>query len=185
MSYKANQKRVLHELNATLENIASKDVERLLEMIEAADSVFFVGVGRVLLSLEAIAKRLAHLGIKTYVVGQITEPAITKNDLLIVGSGSGESMFPVGIARKAKSFNAQIVHIGANVESSMKELCDHFVRIPVKSKLNLASEIPSVQPMTSLFEQSLLLLGDIIALQFIDNHKINMELLWQYHANLE
>lgn len=78
MSYKANQKRVLHELNATLENIASKDVERLLEMIEAADSVFFVGVGRVLLSLEAIAKRLAHLGIKTYVVGQITEPAIPK-----------------------------------------------------------------------------------------------------------
>lgn len=185
MSYQTNQEHVLRELNTTLQNVSSKSVDQLIEMIEVADNVFFVGVGRVLLSLEAMAKRLAHLGIKTYVVGQITEPAITENDLLIVGSGSGESMFPLGIARKAKSFNAKIVHIGANPESSMKELCNLFVRIPVKTKLNLPSETPSIQPMTSLFEQSLLLLGDIIALQLIDKKDINIDCLWQFHANLE
>ncbi|MCZ8967775.1 hypothetical protein OM343_15165 [Escherichia albertii] len=101
MSYQNNQENVLAELHATLGNISADEVERLIEMIEAAENVFFVGVGRVLLSLQAMAKRLAHLGIKTYVVGQITEPAITERDLLIVGSGSGESMFPLGIARKA------------------------------------------------------------------------------------
>lgn len=185
MSYQTNQEHVLRELNATLQNVSSKSVDQLIDMIEVADSVFFVGVGRVLLSLEAMAKRLAHLGIKTYVVGQITEPAITENDLLIVGSGSGESMFPLGVARKAKSFNARIAHIGANPESSMKEFSDVFVRIPVKTKLNLPSETPSIQPMTSLFEQSLLLFGDIIALQLIDKKDININSLWQFHANLE
>ncbi|WP_312951555.1 6-phospho-3-hexuloisomerase [Superficieibacter sp.] len=185
MSYQYSKDRVLQELNLTLDNVPEQSVQQLLEMIESADRVFFVGVGRVLLSLQAIAKRLAHLGIQTCIVGQITEPAITEKDLLIVGSGSGESLFPLGIARKAKSFRARVAHIGANPQSSMREVSDLFIRIPVKTKLNLPSETPSIQPMTSLFEQSLLLLGDIIALLLIEKRQINMASLWQFHANLE
>ncbi|POP45209.1 sugar isomerase [Superficieibacter electus] len=185
MNYQINKSHVINELNTTLDNVSSQSVEQLLEMIESADRVFFVGVGRVLLSLQAMAKRLAHLGIQTCIVGQITEPAITANDLLIVGSGSGESMFPLGIARKAKTFHARVAHIGANPQSSMKDVSDLFIRIPVKTKLNLPSETPSIQPMTSLFEQSLLLLGDILALLLIEKRHINMESLWQFHANLE
>ncbi|WP_258041583.1 hypothetical protein [Citrobacter amalonaticus] len=56
-------------------------------------------------------------------------------------------------------FKAAVVHIGANPDSSMKAVCDHFLRIPVTSKLCLPDEIVSQQPMASLFEQSLLLLG--------------------------
>lgn len=138
-----------------------------------------------MLSLEAVAKRLAHLGVDTVIVGEITEPAITSEDLLIVGSGSGESLFPLSIAKKAKSFHATVAHIGSNPNSSMKEVTDFFLRIPVQSKLNLAEEVQSVQPMTSLFEQSLLLLGDTIALMLIVEDSIDMADLWQYHANLE
>jgi 6-phospho-3-hexuloisomerase len=39
--------------------------------------------------------------------------------------------------------------------------------------------------LTSLFEQSVLILGDILALIIIKEKKINMQELWQYHANLE
>jgi 6-phospho-3-hexuloisomerase len=67
----------------------------------------------------------------------------------------------------------------------MKEFADYFVRIPVSTKLNLPNEVPSIQPMTSLFEQSLLLLGDTIALMMIKEKNIDMPSLWQYHANLE
>ena len=179
------QKLITEELTVTLGKIEETEVKRLLEGIQKAEKVFFVGVGRVLLSLEGIAKRLAHLGIKTYVVGQITEPAITEKDMLIVGSGSGESGFPLIIAKKAKSFNATVAHIGSNPNSSMKEHTDIFVRIPVSTKLNLPNEVPSVQPMTSLFEQSLLLLGDTLALMIIREKNVDMKSLWQYHANLE
>ena len=75
--YQEVQKLITEELAVTLGQVEEKEVEALLAGIQKAEKVFFVGVGRVLLSLEAIAKRLAHLGIKTYVVGQITEPAIT------------------------------------------------------------------------------------------------------------
>ncbi|MDT2674919.1 6-phospho-3-hexuloisomerase [Enterococcus dongliensis] len=185
MEYKIVEKKIVKEIAATLDSIDVQEVEQLVVEIEKANRVFFVGVGRVLLSLEGIAKRLAHLGIQTVVVGQITEPAITENDLLIVGSGSGESSFPLAIAKKAKSFKAKVAHIGSNANSSMKEYSDFFIRIPVQTKLALPGEISSVQPMTSLFEQCLLLLGDSIALMMIEEKSIDMPSLWQYHANLE
>ena len=92
---------VTEECTKALKAIEPEKVLEYLEMLTVARKVFFVGVGRVLLSLEAMAKRYAHLGIDTVIVGQITEPAITKDDVLIVGSGSGETMFPAGIAGKA------------------------------------------------------------------------------------
>lgn len=185
MDFVTAERSVVKEINAALDQVDPADIERLIALIEKADKVFFVGVGRVMLSLQAIAKRLAHLGINTVVVGQITEPAITENDLLIVGSGSGETLFPLGIAHKAKKLNATVAHIGANPKCSMEEYRDHFVRIPVTSKMRLPDEIVSRQPMTSLFEQSLLLVGDIIALMIIEKRQLDIHTLWQFHANLE
>lgn len=184
--YRADTAAVLDELNRTLNSIDPASLERLADEILAADQVFFVGVGRVLLSLQSVCKRLAHLGIKAHYVGEITEPAITKNDLLIVGSGSGASLFPLGIAKKARSAaDCRIVHIGSNPNSEMKEIADFMVRIPVRTKFYLDDEIDSCQPMTSLFEQSLLLAGDILAKMIIEHRKLDMKGLWQYHANLE
>lgn len=176
---------VLSELQTALDAIDPESVERLLSAITSADQVFFVGVGRVMLSLQAIAKRWAHLGIKTHVVGEITEPAITERDLLIVGSGSGTTLFPAAIAKKAHQLGATVVHIGSNPNSPLSEIAAFMVRIPVRTKYYLPDEIDSRQPMTSLFEQSLLLLGDIIAKMLIKRSALDMKALWQYHANLE
>ena len=184
--YKATCSDVIGELTRVLDSIDPAQLERLKDAILAADQVFFVGVGRVMLSLQSVCKRLAHLGIRANYVGEITEPAITKNDLLIVGSGSGASLFPLGIAKKARTaVDCTIVHIGSNPNSEMKNVADFMVRIPVRTKLYLEDEIDSCQPMTSLFEQSLLLLGDILAKMIIDERKLDMKGLWQYHANLE
>lgn len=177
---------VFGELERTLGSIDAVSLERLVGEILNADQVFFVGVGRVMLALQCVCKRLAHLGIKAHYVGEITEPAITKKDLLIVGSGSGASLFPLGIAKKARqTADCRIVHIGSNPNSEMKEICDFMVRIPVRTKFYLEDEIDSCQPMTSLFEQSVLLLGDILAKMIIEDRQLDMKALWQYHANLE
>ena len=177
---------VIAELDKTLASIKPEQIERLHDEILQAEQVFFVGVGRVMMALECVCKRFAHLGIKAHCVGDITEPAITKNDLLIVGSGSGGSLFPLGIAKKARAaVDCKIVHIGSNPNSEMKDIADFMVRIPVRTKIYLEDEIDSCQPMTTIFDQSLLLLGDIIAKMIIEEKNINMKDLWQYHANLE
>ncbi len=184
--YRQTVSAVTSEIETTLGAIDPDSVMRLRDEILAADQVFFVGVGRVMLALQCVCKRLAHLGIRAHYVGEITEPAITKNDLLIVGSGSGASLFPLGIAKKARSaVDCRIVHIGSNPDSEMKEIADFMVRIPVRTKFYLADEIDSCQPMTSLFEQSVLLLGDVLAKMIIDERGLEMKSLWQYHANLE
>lgn len=184
-NYAATCHLVLDELDKALESIAPESVESYVQAVLDADKVFFIGVGRVMLSLQAIAKRYAHLGIDAHCVGEITEPAITDKDLLIVGSGSGSSLYPVGIARKARSIGAKIIHIGSNPNGDMKEIADLMVRIPVRTKFYLDDEIDSAQPMTSLFEQSLLLFGDITAKMIIDERGIDLKSLWKYHANLE
>lgn len=176
---------VLGELAVSLGAVREEEVEQLIALVLASRKVFFVGVGRVLLSLEAIAKRWAHLGIDTHIVGEITEPAITADDLLIVGSGSGTTLFPAAIAQKAHRLGAKVVHIGSNPNSGLKETACLMVRIPVRTKDYREDEIDSQQPMTSLFEQSLLLLGDIAAKMIADREKLDLKELWQYHANLE
>lgn len=185
-SYEKACKDVISELNYTMESIYTKSLERLLEDILNAEQIFFVGVGRVMLVLQCVCKRFAHLGMKAHYVGEITEPAITKNDLLIVGSGSGSSLFPLEIAKKArKTVDCKIVHIGSNPDSEMKEIADYMVRIPVRTKLYLEDEIDSCQIMTSLFEQSILVLGDIIAKIIVEKYDTDMKELWRCHANLE
>ncbi len=183
--YTETKKLILGELDTALDAIDPAAVEKLVSEILSAEQIFVVGVGRVMLSLQAICKRLSHLGISIHYVGEITEPAITTKDLLIVGSGSGATIFPLGIARKAHELGAKIIHIGSDANGPMKEVADMMVRLPVRTKNYLEDEIDSAQPMTSLFEQSLYLLGDIIAKMIIDERNIDMKALWRHHANLE
>lgn len=176
---------IIEELRNTLNRVDIDALQRLARDLLSADKVFFIGVGRVALSLQCICKRFYHLGIDTHFVGDVCEPAITEKDLLIVGSGSGMSLFPVAIAKKAKQFNAKVVHIGSNPHGEMEAIADYMVRIPVRTKLYLEDEMESCQPMTSLFEQSLLLVGDILAKMVIVEKGIELKALWQFHANLE
>lgn len=183
--YNLTYKMVLGEIESAIQSVDQNALEMLVKDIQGAEDVFLIGVGRVMMSLEAICKRLTHLGISAHCVGDITEPALKKNDLLIVGSGSGESIIPVAIAKKAKEFGAKIVHIGSNPNGCISQYSDYMVRIPVQTRLYLPDEVKSQQIMTSLFEQSLLILGDIIAQIIADDKKLDFKELWRYHANLE
>lgn len=60
-----------------------------------------------LLALEMTVKRLNHLGINACVVGAVNEP-IGPKDILVVGSGSGESIFPKHITACAKRYDAKL-----------------------------------------------------------------------------
>lgn len=184
--YKDTSSLVIDEINSALCSVEIESIKKLIDDLNDADHVFLIGVGRVMMALEAFAKRLSHIGIDAHCVGDITEPAMTDKDILIVGSGSGESIIPVAIAKKAKEIGAKrIIHIGSNPKGTMAQYADYQVRIPVRTKLYYDDEIDSKQIMTSLFEQTLFVLGDVISKIIIDEKKIDLKALWNYHANLE
>lgn len=184
-SYEKNVRLVLGEIQEALGAADVDAMERLAEDICNSERVFLTGTGRVLMSMSAFCKRLTHLGICAHCVGDVTEPALAPGNLLVVASGSGESIVPIAIAKKAKELGARVVHIGSNMEGSIGQYCDYMVRIPVKTRLNRPDEIGSKQIMTSLFEQTILLLGDILSMIIMEEKKLEPDKLWQYHANIE
>ena len=177
---------ILSELERAFTGVAEEAIQNLVKTILEAEHVFLCGVGRVLLSLQAFEKRLNHLGVMAWHVGEVNEPALTTNDLLILGSGSGESLFPVSVAQKAKGIGAKIAYIGSNPASTIASLADVYVSIPAPTKLHLEGEIQSRQIMSSLFEQCLYLLGDAVSMEIARRKGISdINELWRHHANLE
>ena len=58
---------VTDEIKRALTSIDTASLEKLADEILKADQVFFVGVGRVMLALQCVCKRLAHLGMSFFV----------------------------------------------------------------------------------------------------------------------
>lgn len=176
---------VLDELSRSLAMVSDESADAVAERLIKARKVFVIGVGRVMIMLQAFVKRLNHLGIEAFYVGEINEPAITDEDVLIIASGSGESVVPVAIGKVAQKFHPTIVYIGSNMSSTAANMADLTLRIPCKTKLNLPDELDSAQPMSSLFEQSLLLTLDSLAFVIVQKKNLVIKDLWQKHANLE
>lgn len=176
---------ILKEIDEVISNIDHREVERLIEEISAAEKVFIIGVGRVFLSLQCFGKRLAHLGVNVEIVGSTTEKAITDKDLLLVASGSGESVVPLEIAKKAKRLSAKIGLITSARSSTIKGMADFSVHLRCPTKNDPNYGVKSIQPMSTLFDQTLHIFGDVIAMIIQNKMALKKEELWKYHANLE
>lgn len=185
MDFLSVKEKVIREIENTLQKIEKEKVEILIEAILSAEKVFVIGVGRVMLMMEAFAKRLRHLGIDAHVVGEIIEPPATKKDLLIVASGSGESIFPAGISEKARKIGMKIILITARRNSKITKISDSIILIPAPTKLDSYKGKKSFQPLGNLFEQGLLIFCDIAAMLIQQRLGLEGESLQKHHANLE
>lgn len=174
--------KVIEEINDTLSKVEKKKVEALIKMLLSAEKVFVAGTGRSMLMMKAFAKRLKHLNLNVYVVGETIEPPATKRDLLIIGSGSGESILPLGIARIARRIGTKVALITAKKDSRIAKLANFVIYISAPTKF---SKKKSLQPLGNLFEQSLLLFCDTVAMLVQKKKKLSNNDLLKYHANLE
>ena len=186
----ANQyaQQVIKELSTVLPSVHDREVEQLVDEIERASSVFVAGAGRSGLMAKAFAMRLLHMGRQVYVVGETTTPNITDQDLLIVGSGSGATESLVAIAQRAKNkFNARLALVTIFPDSPIGQLADVKIRIAAPTPKTMSNQqvADSIQPMGSLFEQSLLLLLDIIVLCLMERAGQSSSTMFTRHANLE
>ena len=178
--------RILVELKETCSKFDNDSIDRLCEAILEARHVFLAGTGRSGLMVKAFAMRLMHLGLNAFVVGETTTPGISPGDLLIIGSGSGETGSIAVFAREAKKQNAKIGLFTIFPNSTVGKLADFTIRIIAPTRKNIqANDITSIQPMGSLFEQSLLLLLDGMILKLMERMSVDPEAMFANHANLE
>ena len=196
MKYKELSKIVLKEISETILNIDEKQTNDLIIQIIKSKRIFLIAIGRVNLALQCFGKRLSHLGFKIELVGSLTEKPATKKDLLIVASGSGESIVPLNIVIKAKKIGCKILHITSAKKSSIRKIANYVVELNAptkKTKHSIKESLSdsasktkiSIQPMSTLFDQALHIYGDIVSVQIIEKLRLKKINLWKYHANLE
>ena len=174
---------ITKELQNLMEQVSQDDVKSFERELKKANRVFLAGMGRSGFMMRGFAMRLMHMGFDVFVVGETTTPAILKHDLLIIGSGSGETSSLVSMAKKAKSYGANIALITTNKESSIAKEADAVLLVNAQAKGDAESK--SIQPMGTLFEQGLLILTDSIVLDFMDEIETNGDEMYKNHANLE
>ena len=186
MTFNGNIQNIIRELDQVLSKVNEANTERLIEAVLNSDRIFSAGAGRSGFMIKSFAMRLMHFGFQSFVVGETITPGIQRNDLLIIGSGSGETESLVVLAEKAKKAGAALSVVTAFPESSLGRRADILIEIPAptpKSKLTTGTQ--SIQPMGSLFEQGLLLFFDAVIVMLMEKKNTDSDALFMQHANLE
>ena len=177
---------VINELTQTLSSIDTVCSDKFVDLILKSDEIFVAGAGRSGFQARGFAMRLMHMGEKSYMVGETTTPNIKEGDILVVCSGSGETKSLVSMAQKAKSLNAKVALVTINPQSTIGGLADVVIEISAPSpKSAKEGDIKSIQPMGSLFEQSLGLFLDISIIMLMDKKGLDSDTMFGRHANLE
>ena len=178
---------ILTEVTGSVRNVSAASLAQAGDLMEAVSRIFVAGAGRSGLCMRALGMRLMHLGKTVHVVGETTTPSIAASDLLILGSGSGRTASLMAMAEQAQRRGARILLFTTDATSPLAGLSNFQVVIQapsLKSDEGVSSHI-SVQPMGTLFEQSMLILCDRIILGLMQRTGVSAAQMFERHANLE
>lgn len=159
-------------------------IDLILQIRNKKNKVFVYGAGRSGFVGRCFAQRLMHLGIDSCFISDAVTYQYTKNDLLILISGSGETTSPVAIAQKAREIDGKITLLTANINSTIGKLSDCVIKIEGKSKDKAISE-KTLAPYTSLFDISTLSVLDSIGATLMDILGVSEEDIDKRHASIE
>jgi len=174
---------VVREHDQVLKAVDPKEVDTLTDMICSAKCIQVFGMGRMKCAVRAFVMRLMHMGFDAHVVYDTTCPNIGPGDLLIVNCAcTGVSYF---VMEMAKKHGAKIAAITAHPDSKWGKLCDHTVCLKGQVNPGREGEIPSIQPMAALFEQTIFVLEDIMIMLLMEKKNITAEQMARRHTNLD
>ncbi|MNN74526.1 3-hexulose-6-phosphate isomerase [compost metagenome] len=88
------------------------------------------------------------------------------------------------MAEKARALGAAVALVTITPESTLGSLADYTVKLPGVTK-EAGGERATIQPMASLFEQTLLLFYDAVILRLMEWTGQTTSQMFGKHANLE
>lgn len=179
----ATTEMVLHEVTHSLASVDAAEAQRAVDLLLAAPRIFVTGAGRSGLALRMAAMRLMHLGMTVFVVGDATTPAIARGDLLLVASASGTTAGPLHAVQTARKAGAEVLLVTTRADSPMAREAKACLTIAATTRQQAGNS--SAQYAGALFEQSVLLLTDILFHQMWQRSGKSADDLSSRHANLE
>ena len=189
--YDRFKKTLLEIANQINVNSEALDFDKILKLVNLIftiksenNKVFVYGAGRSGFIGRCFAQRLMHLDINSCFISDAVTHRYTKDDLLILISGSGETASPVAIAKNANEIGGKIVLFSANPNSLIGKLSDIVIEIKGKSK-DAAITKESLAPYTSLFDISTLSVLDSIGSVLMNVLNISENDIDKRHASIE
>jgi 6-phospho 3-hexuloisomerase len=165
-----------------LSKVSQKDIETFKKLFFSANRVFLYGAGRSGLVAKAFAIRLVHLGFQTFVIGETITAPVQKGDIVIIASGSGETIPAVMTAEIAHNIGAKVVSITGKKKSDIAKYAD--VTIFIKAGCN-ELDGKKYAPLGTLFEASVWILLDGIIADLLNSKKETEEDMRNRHATLQ
>ncbi|NVL89583.1 MAG: SIS domain-containing protein [Desulfobacterales bacterium] len=104
-------KSILDENRKLLAMVSKEEVDHLIEGLDKADRIFCAAQGRSGYILRSFCMRLMQLGYPSFFVGETITPGIGKRDMLIVLSGSGQTILTQEWVRVAQQQGATTVGV--------------------------------------------------------------------------
>jgi 6-phospho-3-hexuloisomerase len=180
-------------LQKVIAELDRQKIKQMLEDIINARAVFVMGAGRSGLVGRAFAMRLMHLGFTAYVVGESTTPAVTKEDVVIAISGSGQTRSIANLGKITKEIGAKLITITSNEESTLGKISDTVVKIAGRTKedageyveRHLRGEYTYLTPLGTSFETSATVFLDGAIAELIYITGASEEDLKSRHSTLE
>ena len=98
---------------------------------------------------------------------------------------SRETQTVYGGAVPGKGVGVHLAVISSRTASMIGRLADTVVTLPVRSKVDHSTGVASIQPMTTLAEQCLVVVFNIMVPLLMRATNQREEDLWRWHRNLE
>ncbi len=165
-----------------LDHVSIEDIEKVKELFLNSNHIFVYGAGRSGLVAKAFAIRLIHLGFQAFVIGETITVPVQKGDLVVIVSGSGETIPAVMTAEIAEDLGANVVSITGKKDSDI----DKFATVTLFISANCDEEARKrCAPLGTLFEASVWILLDGLVADLLESKNETEETMRKRHATLE
>lgn len=187
MSVKENLTAILGELSGYADRLDCSQFSELIACMLQARHIFLAGVGLSGLAMQGFAGRLMQLGMSVSVVGDPTSPHTEPNDLLIIGSGSGDTERMVMLANRTIGRRVQVALLTMNPKADIAREATAVIVLPcVLPKLGYTQpRFHSVESFDTAFEQMLCLVCDAIVLELMPLLHETLGSMCERHADFE
>jgi len=173
---------IQYKIKGILDSVSSDDLNKVNALFFDANRIFVYGAGRSGLVSRAFAIRLVHLGFQTFVIGETIGAPVKKGDLVVIVSGSGETIPAVMTAEIAHNIGAKVIVITGRRKSRITKFADIAIILSADCK---ESEQKVLAPLGTLFEASVWIFLDAVTAKLMKNKGETEESMHSRHATLE
>lgn len=174
----------LREIGDVFDRTPVDTAVRMADEILAAGAIVCFGLGREGLMIRALCMRLMHLGLRASMVGDVTTPPVGPGDLAIIAAGPGKLDTAQTILNLAHQAGARALVVTAQPNGPVPQAADAVIHIPAQT---MADDVggPSLLPMGTAFEISMLILFDLVSIVLRNRTGQSMDDMRARHFNLE